>query len=215
VPAPKPEPVAPTPEPARPRILEVDATTKDRKRLPPGQHAIPALRPMGGTPGDTSRANFRLKVHGLVEKELSLTFDELLEFQQVQQTCDVHCVTTWSLLGAIWTGVRIRDIAERAKVSKKARHVIFEAAAGYTANVRLDEALKENCLVAYAINGKPLERPHGPPVRSLVPDLYFWKSAKWLTGIRFQERDERGFWERNGYHNHADPWLEERYSSQE
>ena len=89
--------------------------------------------------------------------------------------------------------------------------MIFEAAHGYTANVPLKEALAPGVMVTYRHQGQPLGRPHGPPVRGLVPDLYFWKSAKWLTGIRFVTRDQPGYWETRGYHNHADPWTEERY----
>ncbi|MCB9896196.1 MAG: molybdopterin-dependent oxidoreductase [Planctomycetes bacterium] len=207
------EPVVETPP--QPKLIRVDATTKGKPRIPPGQSERADLKPMGGSPGDPSRENFRLKIQGEVEIEAQLSFDELLEFTQIEQTCDVHCVTTWSLLGAVWRGVRVSDIADRVKPTKRARHVIFEAAHGYTANIDIEEALKPNVLVAYQINGRPLVQAHGSPVRSLVPDRYFWKSAKYLTGIRFVERDERGYWEQRGYHNHADPWKEERYSSQE
>jgi DMSO/TMAO reductase YedYZ molybdopterin-dependent catalytic subunit len=129
---------------------------------------------------------------------------------QVEQRCDVHCVTKWTVLNASFTGVRVADLAERAGVKPSARHVIFEAAWGYTSNVLLREALANNVLVAHRHEGRPLARQHGGPVRALVPDLYFWKSAKWLTGVRFSTRDEPGYWEVRGYHNHADPWREER-----
>jgi hypothetical protein len=159
-----------------------------RIRLPPGQRIIDALKPMGGDPGDPSPANFRLRIRG-----------------------DVHCVTGWTMLDSRWTGVQIAHLAKVAKVRDTARYVIFEAANGYTANVRLAEATAPNALVAYKYNGAALPRPHGPPVRSLVPDLYFWKSSKWLTGIYFSAKDKPGYWETRGYHNHADPWKEERY----
>jgi len=217
---PKPEDAAgndvPVAEPPKPKLIRVDATTKREQRIPPEQYTLDALRPMGGTPGDPSRGSLTLRVYGEVEKELSLGFDDLLDgFTRIEQTCDVHCVTKWSLLGGIWQGVRVSELAERAKVNKRARHVIFESHAGYTANVDIDEAMKPNVLVAWDINGAPIGGAHGAPLRSLVPDRYFWKSAKWLTGIRFVEKDVRGYWEVRGYHNHADPWKEERYSSQE
>jgi DMSO/TMAO reductase YedYZ molybdopterin-dependent catalytic subunit len=120
-------------------------------------------------------------------------------------------VTKWSVLDAAFTGVRVADLAARARPKPSARHVIFEAAWGYTSNVLLREALAPNVLVAHRYDGRPFARQHGGPVRSLVPDLYFWKSAKWLTGIRFSARDEPGYWEVRGYHNHADPWREERH----
>jgi DMSO/TMAO reductase YedYZ molybdopterin-dependent catalytic subunit len=182
-----------------------------RPRLPPGQRLLSALRPMGGVPGDPDPGAFKLRVHGEVEHELTVDFKQLLALPQTEQSSDVHCVTGWSLLDARWKGVRVRELAKLAGVKPSARHVIFEAAAGYTANVRLDEALAPDVLVAHQLDGRPLPRPHGPPARALVPSLYFWKSAKWLTGIRFVSRDEPGFWETRGYHNHADPWLEERY----
>ena len=167
---------------------------------------------MGGIAGDPSRKAFHLKVHGAVEHPFMMDFTELLAMPQTERDLDVHCVTGWSRLDVPWQGVRIRDLAERAGVKPEARHVIFEAAAGYTANVRLDEALHEDNLVAHRVDGAPLAGRHGAPVRAVVPGLYFWKSAKWLTGIRFVEKDRPGYWEVRGYNNHADPWLEERYA---
>jgi DMSO/TMAO reductase YedYZ molybdopterin-dependent catalytic subunit len=182
-----------------------------RPRLPPDQYLLKRLKPMGGQEGDPSPSAFRLRVHGEVEAPFELSFAELVAMPQVEQICDVHCVTKWSVMDSAWTGVRVADLASRARVKPSARHVIFEAAHGYTANVPLREALAPNVLVAHRYEGRPLTRPHGAPVRALVPDLYFWKSAKWLTGIRFVTRDVPGYWETRGYHNHADPWKEERY----
>jgi DMSO/TMAO reductase YedYZ molybdopterin-dependent catalytic subunit len=183
-----------------------------RPRLPPGQRVISALKPMGGAPGDPRRSQYRLKVHGEVEKPFELDFQELQGMPQVDQTCDVHCVTSWSVLDAKFRGVRVRDLAERAKLKQTARHVVFEAAHDYTSNVPLAEALAPNVLVAHALAGEALPRTHGGPARAVIPDLYFWKSAKWLTGIKFVARDEPGYWETRGYHNHGDPWREERYA---
>jgi DMSO/TMAO reductase YedYZ molybdopterin-dependent catalytic subunit len=183
-----------------------------RQRLPPGQHLIRQLRPMGGREGDPSPSQFRLKVYGEVRKPLEIDYAELMRLPQVEQTCDVHCVTKWSVLDSEWKGVQVAHLAELAGVKDTARHVIFEAAQDYTANVRIEEALQPNVLVAHRLEGEPLPLPHGPPVRALVPDLYFWKSAKWLTGIRFNPEDEPGYWEVRGYNNHADPWREERYA---
>ncbi len=182
-----------------------------RPRLPPDQYLLKRIRPMGGTVGDPSPGNFRLKVYGEVEQPFTIDFAELLRMPQVEQTCDVHCVTKWTVLDSRWTGVRVADLAARARPKRSARHVIFEAHAGYTANVPIAEALAPNVLVAHKYEGAPLARAHGAPVRALVPDLYFWKSAKWLTGIRFVAVDQPGYWEVRGYHNHGDPWKEERY----
>jgi DMSO/TMAO reductase YedYZ molybdopterin-dependent catalytic subunit len=182
-----------------------------KPRLPPNQYLIHRLRPMGGEEGDPSPGNFRLSISGEVESPYTIDFAELLAMPQIDQTCDVHCVTKWTVLDAHWTGVRIADLAARAKLKPTARYAIIEAANGYTANVPAHEVLKPNALVAHRLEGQAIPRPHGPPVRALIPDLYFWKSAKWLTGIRFAAHDEPGYWEVRGYHNHGDPWREERY----
>ena len=181
-----------------------------RMRLPPGQRLLSSLRPMGGEPGDARPSAWHLNVHGAVERPFTLDFAALLAMPQVEQHCDVHCVTGWTVFDSRWSGVRIADLAERAGVRPEARHVIFEAAHGYTANVLLAEALAPDSLVVHQYEGDPIPEPNGPPVRGLVPRLYFWKSAKWLTGIRFVADDEPGYWEVRGYHNHADPWREER-----
>jgi DMSO/TMAO reductase YedYZ molybdopterin-dependent catalytic subunit len=182
-----------------------------RPKLPPGQYLLSRIRPMGGTEGDPSPGAWHLKVYGEVEQPFTIDFGELLKMQQVDQVCDVHCVTKWTCLDSKWTGVKLADLAARAKVKPSARHVIFEAAAGYTSNVPLREALAPNVLIAHKYEGSPLARAHGAPARVLVPDLYFWKSAKWITAVRFAATDRPGYWETRGYHNHADPWKEERY----
>lgn len=183
-----------------------------RSRLPPNQYLLKRLRPMGGQEGDASPGHWKARVYGEVDAPFEIDFTELLAMPQVEQLCDVHCVTKWTMLDAHWTGVRIADLAKRAKPKANVRHVVFEAAGGYTANVLLHEALAPTSLLAHRHEGLPLATPHGAPVRALVPDLYFWKSAKWLTGIKFVSTDEPGFWEVRGYNNHADPWREERYS---
>jgi DMSO/TMAO reductase YedYZ molybdopterin-dependent catalytic subunit len=196
--------------------LEREARAQKRPdgkpRLPPGQRLIRALRPMGGIPYEGTHAEWRLRIHGEVDRELTLDFEKLLALPQTEQLSDVHCVTAWSVLDAKWLGVRVAELAKLAGIRRTARHVIFESYAGYSANVPLAEALQPNVLVAHQLDGQPLARPNGPPVRALVPDLYFWKSAKWLKGIRFSAEDEPGYWEVRGYNNHADPWREERYA---
>ena len=183
-----------------------------RPRLPPSQYLLSRLRPMGGTEGDPSPGAFRLKVYGEVDAPYEIDFAELLRMPQVEQLCDVHCVTKWTVLDAKFDGVRFSDLAARARPKSSARYVIFEAAAGYTSNVPLREAMKPNVLVAHRYDGHPLSRANGAPVRALVPDRYFWKSAKWLTAIRFSAIDRPGYWEVRGYSNSADPWKEERYA---
>jgi DMSO/TMAO reductase YedYZ molybdopterin-dependent catalytic subunit len=194
------------------REAQAQVRADGRPRVPPGQRVIEALRPMGGTPGSPNPSEFKLRISGEVERPFELDFAGLLALPQTDVVADVHCVTAWSCLDARWRGVLIRDLAEKAGVKKSARHVIFEAAHGYTANVRLEEALAPDVLVAHRLDGRALARPHGAPARAVVPSLYFWKSPKWLTGIRFTSRDQPGYWEVRGYNNHADPWLEERYA---
>lgn len=182
-----------------------------RPRLPPGQRVITALKPMGGEEGDPDFGAFRLRVHGEVDHPFELDFAALLRLPQVDQRSDVHCVTGWTVLGAALRGVSVSHLARLAGVRRAARHVIFEAAHGYTANVPIEEALAPDVLVAHRLDGRALPHRHGGPARALVPSLYFWKSAKWLEGIRFVERDRPGYWEVRGYHNHADPWSEQRH----
>ncbi|HTL33213.1 MAG TPA: molybdopterin-dependent oxidoreductase [Kofleriaceae bacterium] len=182
-----------------------------RPRLPPGQRVIEYLRPMGGDEGDGDIKTFKLKVHGLVKKPFEVNYEGLLKLPQVEKSADVHCVTGWTNLGGIYKGVQISKLAEIAEMKSEARYVILEAFGGFTANVPLKEATADNALITYRFNGKPFELKHGAPVRGLIPDLYFWKSAKWITGLKFVKDDQPGYWEVRGYHNHADPWKEERY----
>jgi DMSO/TMAO reductase YedYZ molybdopterin-dependent catalytic subunit len=182
-----------------------------RPRIPPGQEAIKKILDMGGSPGTATVDNLALHIRGEVEKPLVLSYQELLALEQVRLTCDVHCVTGWTLLDSRWTGVRLSTLMRLAKPRKEANFVIFEAAAGYSANIPITEARKDNVILAHSFFGQKLPKKHGGPVRALVPDRYFYKSAKWLEGIKFTAKDEPGYWERNGYSNSADPWKEERY----
>jgi DMSO/TMAO reductase YedYZ molybdopterin-dependent catalytic subunit len=194
------------------RAARAEARSDGRKRLPPGQRALDKLRAMGGEEGDGDVRNFKLRVHGLVKSPFEIDYAGLLKLPVVEREADVHCVTGWSLIGGLWKGVQIATLADKAGMKSEARFVIFEAAHGYTANAPLREATADAAMVTYRLNGKPLALEHGAPVRGLVPDLYFWKSAKWITGIRFVKADEPGYWETRGYNNHADPWKEERYA---
>lgn len=194
------------------REARAEKRTDGKNRLPPGQRAIDKLRPMGGEEGDGDVRTFKLRVHGLVKSPFEVDYAGLLKLPVVEKETDIHCVTGWSLVGGLWKGVQIATLAEKAEVKSEARFVIFEAAHGYTTNVPLKEATADTAMVTYRLNGKPLALEHGAPVRGLVPDLYLWKSAKWITGIRFVKNDEPGYWETRGYNNHADPWKEERYA---
>jgi DMSO/TMAO reductase YedYZ molybdopterin-dependent catalytic subunit len=193
------------------REAQAQTRADGKPRLPPGQRVLKAWKPMGGEPGDPSLEHFRLQVGGEVEAPFSLSYAELLALPQTALAVDVHCVTGWSVMGAKVKGVLLSELAARAKVKSSARHVVFDGAHGYTSNVPLREALGPQVMVARELEDSALPRTHGGPLRAMVPHLYFWKSAKWLTGIRFVARDEPGYWETRGYHNHGDPWREERY----
>ena len=182
-----------------------------RPRLPPGQKVIERLKPMGGLAGDPSPSTWRLRIHGEVETPVTCDFNDLLAMPQHEMSLDVHCVTGWSMLGARWSGVRIADLAALARPTAHASYVIFEAARGYTTNVRVSEAVAPDSILAHRHEGRRLAQAHGAPVRGVIPQLYFWKSAKWLTGIRFVGDDAPGYWEVRGYHNRADPWKEQRH----
>jgi DMSO/TMAO reductase YedYZ molybdopterin-dependent catalytic subunit len=190
--------------------LAAEMRPDGRPRLPPSQQAVKRIIDMGGVQGTADSKNWRLQIHGEVGRPTTLNFKEFLNLPQVDLPCDVHCVTGWTLLDSRWGGVRLTTIMDLVKVKENARFVIFEAAAGYTSNIPMGEARKENVILAHSFFGKELPRPHGAPVRALVPDRYFYKSAKWLEGIKFTAQDEPGYWERRGYSNSADPWKEER-----
>jgi DMSO/TMAO reductase YedYZ molybdopterin-dependent catalytic subunit len=191
--------------------LAAEMRPDGRPRLPPSQQAVKKIIDMGGVQGTTDSKNWELKIHGEVGRPTTLTFEEVLSLPQVDLTCDVHCVTGWTLLDSQWGGVRLTTIMDLVRTNESVGFVIFEAAAGYTSNIPISEARKENVILAHSFFGKELPRPHGAPVRALVPDRYFYKSAKWLKGIKFTAQDEPGYWERQGYSNSADPWREERF----
>jgi DMSO/TMAO reductase YedYZ molybdopterin-dependent catalytic subunit len=185
-------------------------------RVPPGQ-TLTAKWPVltyGLTPRvDLARWTFRC--FGLVETEITWTWSDFQKLPRVRLVSDVHCVTRWSKLDNEWEGVHIREILSRVRLRPPARYVMVHADPDYTTNLALDDLAQDDVLLALRHNGRDLEPDHGGPCRLVVPRLYFWKSAKWIRGLEFVDVNPPGFWEQNGYHMHADPWLEERYSDQE
>lgn len=184
------------------------------KRIPPGQvltDKFPVLH-FGRVPDYGDLSGWDLRVWGEVEQPFSLKWAEVRQLPRVEVTLDVHCVTRWSKLDTRWEGVPFSHIAEAAGLKPSARFVIFHSEYGFTSNVPLEAAMDPQCLLAWNYDGRPLEPDHGFPLRAIVPGRYFWKSAKWLRGVQLVADDQLGFWERNGYHNDADPWREERYS---
>jgi len=193
------------------RALAAELRPDGRPRIPPGQHAVKALPNMGGTRGAKTVTDWRLEIGGDVAKPLTLKYADLMGLGQVDLTCDVHCVTGWTLLDSRWRGIQMTTLMDLVKVKDSARFVIFEAAGDYSSNIPLSEARKDNVILAHGYAGGDLPQTHGAPVRGLVPDRYFYKSVKWLKAIRFEAADEPGYYEESGYSNSADPWKEERF----
>ena len=185
-------------------------------RLPPGQSLTskwPVL-----TYGDTPRIDLRtwtFRCFGRVEAEVSWTWEEFNRLPQVETRSDIHCVTKWSRYDNLWKGVAVREILARVNALPGAVAVMAHAEQGYTTNIALDDLRADGVILALRHDGAPLAAEHGGPCRLVVPHLYFWKSAKWIRGFEFLDVNAPGFWEVNGYHLRADPWTEERYSSQE
>jgi DMSO/TMAO reductase YedYZ molybdopterin-dependent catalytic subunit len=184
----------------------------DPDRLPPGQS--PTLKFPEFTFRSVPRvdlADWRLEIAGWVDEPLSLDWDEFRTLRAETRVCDLHCVTRWSKFDTRWEGVPARAVIDRAAPRADATHLMAHGYDGYTTNLPLD-ALDE-ALIAYAFEGGSLEPEHGGPARLLVPSRYLWKSAKWLSALVLMPQDTPGFWERNGYHNDGDPWLQQRHGS--
>jgi len=186
--------------------------TERAKRVPPGQRLtekFPVLH-HGDVPRiDVSKWTFR--IWGLVERERKLSYEEFLSLPQVKVFSDVHCVTGWSKLDNTWEGVSAQAMKELVKILPEAKFVIVHCYAGFTTNLTLEDFFQPDVLFAVKHNGELLTPEHGYPLRLVVPRLYFWKSAKWVEGVEFAAKGRKGFWESRGYHNHGDPWKEERY----
>ncbi len=193
-------------------MQRVDIRSADH-RLPPGQvetRKWPVLH-YGLIPA-VDTANWRFEVRGAVARPYSLDWSELLALPRQETTCDIHCVTRWSRFDNRFAGVPVRTLLERAGVDPAARYVLVHAEHGFTTNLPLADLDQPANLLALSHNGEDLTPEHGGPVRLLVPQLYFWKSAKWVRGFELLEDDYPGFWEQNGYHMRGDPGAEERYS---
>ncbi|MFO0294950.1 MAG: sulfite oxidase-like oxidoreductase [Rhodospirillales bacterium] len=181
-------------------------------RLPPGQREVknwPVLD-LGILP-EVTTANWKLEVEGLVEAPLTLDFAGFMALPQVEAVSDIHCVTQWSRFDNAWAGVATRELLARVRPRPEARFVIQTSYDGYTTNLPLADFAGEDVLLAHRWEGAPIAPEHGGPVRLVLPKLYFWKSAKWLTKLSFVAEDQPGFGEVRGYHMRGDPWKEERY----
>ncbi|GLK84485.1 sulfite oxidase-like oxidoreductase [Ancylobacter defluvii] len=198
------------------KFLTGRVSRPETERLPPGQHLVrdwPVLD-LGLQP-EIPLDHWRLDVSGAVEHPVSWNWSEFLAQKQSREVTDIHCVTTWSRYDNNWEGLLTRDLLDIVMPKPTAGFVLLRSYDGYTTNMALEDFAAEDAMLVHSWEGRPLTREHGGPVRLMVPHLYFWKSAKWLQQIEFRPADRRGFWEENGYHNHADPWKEERYSADE
>ena len=183
-------------------------------RIPPGQHLVdyfPVLS-AGPTPRiEPEKWSFTLKVGPRPIKKWS--WAEFNALPMTRMVRDIHCVTSWSMLDTQWEGVLVDDILADAFIEPPTGFTLAHSFDGYSTNIPTADLTVGKAMVALKYGGKPLERDHGGPARLLVPHLYFWKSAKWVNGLQFTERDEGGFWELRGYHMYGDPWLEQRYTN--
>ncbi len=189
------------------------AENADRDRIPPGQRVtekFPVLH-YGGIPR-FDRQTWDLRIFGLVEEPLALSYDQFLELPTTRMVADIHCVTGWSKLDTVWKGVLFRELWSRVEGKPEARFVMVHCEQGFTTNVPLEVLMDDDVLLAYRYDDAPLTAEHGYPLRLVAPKRYFWKSAKWVRGLELMAEDRLGFWEVRGYHNNADPWKEERYS---
>lgn len=198
------------------KFLTGKITRPDSDRLPPGQHLVkdwPVLD-LGLQPQIPTHM-WRFDVTGAVESPISWDWNTFLSHATSHQVTDIHCVTTWSRYDNRWDGLLVRDLLDMVMPKEGGSHVMLHSFDGYTTNLALEDFAAEDAMLVHSWEGKPLTVEHGGPMRLVLPHLYFWKSAKWLQRVEFRTFDKRGFWEMNGYHNHADPWKEERYSDDE
>ena len=182
-------------------------------RLPPGQYDAGSSFPVltAEVSPKVDLASWSLRIDGLVDTAKTWSFDEVNKLPRSSYEGDIHCVTTWSKLGTSFTGVSVDDLFAEVGVRPEATHVVAWSVTGYTTNLPLEHVMGGKAWIVWQHEGKPLPPAHGGPVRMLVPHLYFWKSAKWIGGIRVLDHDEPGFWEVRGYHELGDPWQEQRY----
>jgi DMSO/TMAO reductase YedYZ molybdopterin-dependent catalytic subunit len=182
----------------------------DPSRVPPGQYVtndFPVLS-AGPTP-HTMLSDWSFHIGGSVDEPATWTWEEFTALPTETFTVDIHCVTKWSKLDTTWRGVSVDTLLEH--VATAADYLTAVSDGGYTTNLAVEDVAGGQAWVVFEYDGEPLPAEHGGPARLLVPHLYFWKSAKWVRGLTLTPEDEPGFWEGYGYHNHGDPWREQRY----
>jgi DMSO/TMAO reductase YedYZ molybdopterin-dependent catalytic subunit len=192
---------------------ERERDARESGRLPPGQALTDRWPVLSMTPAPRfDPVTWRFRVSGLVERPLTLDWEEFLALPSVEVRSDIHCVTRWSKLDNPWEGVSFRAVEDRVQPLPEAQFVVFKCMVPYSSNLPLEACLADDVLFAYKHDGLPLEPEHGGPLRLVVPEVYFWKSAKWVNRVEFMAKDQLGTWEKLGYHNEGDPWKEQRNS---
>jgi DMSO/TMAO reductase YedYZ molybdopterin-dependent catalytic subunit len=191
----------------------VSSDTLRSERLPPGQHRTPKWPVLHATTVPVIEPDqWTLTVSGLVQRPLTWNLAEFRQLPRTRVFADFHCVTTWSRLGNLWEGVSLLHVMEQVGIEPAASFArVFAADGGWTTNLPLTHLLQSDVLLADTHDGLPLDADHGGPVRLVVPRLFAWKSAKWVTGIELTAENHPGYWEQAGYHNVGDPWSEQRY----
>lgn len=198
---------------AKPSKASENGKASENARIPAGQKQVNNFPILDlGIKPEIKLDDWRLRVFGLVENEIKLDWAQFQALPQITDISDFHCVTRWSQLDMDWQGVRVRDVLALAKPLNTAHFATMHSYDGYTTNLPIEALLDDDVILAHAVFGKALSREHGGPVRMIVPKRYAWKGAKWIKAIELHEHDKRGFWEVRGYHNEADPWLEQRFS---
>ena len=185
---------------------------KRKNRVPPGQRLtedFPVLH--YGTVPEMDITTWKFSITGLVEDEKVLNYEKFKALPKIKVHADIHCVTGWSKRDTYWEGISTSVLRKLVNIKPEARFVLVHGAKGFSTNLSLEDFFADDVVFALKYNDKVITPEHGFPVRLVVPRLYFWKSAKWVTGVEFLENEKLGFWEMNGYHAHGDPWREERY----
>ncbi|MHA2472773.1 MAG: molybdopterin-dependent oxidoreductase [Promethearchaeota archaeon] len=197
--------------------MNQNSEKKEKSRLPPGQHLtdrFPVLQ-KGRIP-NIDRENYILELEGELENPMKFRLGDLNKIQDKEIVADIHCVTSWSKFDTRWGGISFNKLFDLVKPKSTAKYVEFVCAdKGFTTTVPIEKLQAKNTILALTYEGEPISEKHGGPVRPIIPNLYFYKSAKWVLRINFLNEDRIGYWERGGYSNKADPWKEQRYSSQD
>ena len=181
--------------------------------IPPGQQFIKKfpVRTAESQPTSTDTKTWTVRITGLVEEPITLSFDEIQSMDTLEVKSDFHCVETWSVPDNLWKGIRVKDLLEKASIKREARFAMVKSWGGYDSDVDLEVLMADDTILAWERNGKPIEPEHGYPLRLIIPSRYAYKSVKWVVEIELIDEDRPGYWEKRGYHKRADVWAQKRF----